>query len=103
MALGGFWCPEPDRSLLFFFWSKFVQNIKLKLKGPLPPLILSCSLNSCLNGFALGEEIFSIGGREEKKNLQEEKGIIVLILLPAVILKQGVLEPEMASRLPIPS
>lgn len=43
--------------------------------------------------------------REKKsslKTLQEEKGIIALILLPAVILRQGFLEAEMASCLPYP-
>lgn len=42
--------------------------------------LLSAALNSSLNGFSPGEEIFS-------KNLEEERGIIVLILLPAVILR----------------
>jgi hypothetical protein len=36
------------------------------------------------------------------KTLQEEKGIIALILLPAVVLRQGFVEAEMASCLPYP-
>lgn len=74
-------CPKITSSLGCFtlshrFLEKFNKICKLYIKR-----LLFAALNSSLNGFSLGEEIFS-------KNLEEEKGIIVLILLPPVILRQ---------------
>lgn len=66
VELGEFWCPQPDRAS--FILVRICTKYQAQIKRSSPPhLILSCSLNSCLNGFALGEEIFSIGGREEEK------------------------------------
>lgn len=67
--------PPPPPLSLSLSRRKFNKICKLYIKR-----LLFAALNSSLNGFSSGEEIFS-------KNLEEERGIIVLILLPAVILR----------------
>lgn len=74
-------CPKITSSLGCFALSlRFLENFNKICKLYIKRLLFA-ALNSSLNGFSLGEEIFS-------KNLEEEKGIIVLILLPPVILRQ---------------